>query len=460
MKLLSFLKVSSFLKLKGVFIIMSSNKGFFKENIAVGFMLFALFLGAGNIIFPPLLGQQAGDQFVISILGFLITGVGLPLLAIVAVAKNGGDLQILANRVHPVFGILFTSIVYLSIGPLFAIPRTGAVSYNIGITPFLTESQLDSWVPLFITTLIFFSITLYLAFNPTKLVDRIGKILTPALLIVILILAIKAFVTPMGEFGASQGDYINHAFSESFIQGYLTMDVLAALVFGIVIVQALQARGVKDTGKQVKVTIFSGIIAALGLSFVYISLSYIGATSVQATGYFEDGGQIIAAAARVLYGSFGNIVLSATIILACLTTSVGLLSANASFFARILPLLSYRAYLIMFTLFSFAISNVGLAKLVSISLPVLMMIYPIAIVLMTVALFAGRFNHARIIYALPLIVATVVGLNDGLKTAGIEIAAYDKLLNLLPLQEQSLGWLIPSIIACVTGIIISSINKK
>ncbi len=439
---------------------MSSNKGFFKENIAVGFMLFALFLGAGNIIFPPLLGQQAGDQFVISILGFLITGVGLPLLAIVAVAKNGGDLQILANRVHPLFGILFTSIVYLSIGPLFAIPRTGAVSYNIGITPFLTESQLDSWVPLFITTLIFFSITLYLAFNPTKLVDRIGKILTPALLIVILILAIKAFVTPMGEFGASQGNYSSHAFSESFIQGYLTMDVLAALVFGIVIVQALQARGVKDTGKQVKVTIFSGIIAALGLSFVYISLSYIGATSVQATGYFEDGGQIIAAAAKVLYGGFGNIVLSATIILACLTTSVGLLSANASFFARILPLLSYRAYLIMFTLFSFAISNVGLAKLISISLPVLMMIYPIAIVLMTVALFAGRFNHARIIYVLPLIVATVVGLNDGLKTAGIEIAAYDNLLNLLPLQEQSLGWLIPSIIACVTGIIISLINKK
>lgn len=439
---------------------MSSNKGFIKENIAVGFMLFALFLGAGNIIFPPLLGQQAGDQFFISIIGFLITGVGLPLLAIVAVAKNGGDLQILSNRVHPVFGIIFTSIVYLSIGPLFAIPRTGAVSYNIGITPFLTESQLDSWVPLFITTIVFFGLTLYLAFNPTKLVDRIGKILTPALLIVILILAIKAFATPMGEFGEAQGNYIGNAFSESFIQGYLTMDVLGALVFGIVIVQALQARGVKDVAKQVKVSIFAGIVAALGLSFVYISLAYIGATSVNATGYFEDGGQVIAASAKVLYGEFGNIVLSATIILACLTTSVGLLSANASFFARIFPALSYKGYLIIFTLFSFAISNVGLAKLISISLPVLMMIYPIAIVLMIVALFAGRFNHARIIYALPLIVATIVGLNDGLKTAGIKIAAYDNLLNLLPLQSQNLGWLIPSVIACVIGIIISLVNKK
>jgi branched-chain amino acid:cation transporter, LIVCS family len=439
---------------------MASNKGFFKENIAVGFMLFALFLGAGNIIFPPLLGQQAGDQFFLSIIGFLITGVGLPLLAIVAVAKNGGDLQVLSNRVHPVFGIVFTSIVYLSIGPLFAIPRTGAVSYNIGIIPFLPDSQVESWVPLFITTIIFFGVTLYLAFNPTKLVDRIGKILTPALLIVILILAVKAFVTPMGEFGEAQGSYISNAFSESFIQGYLTMDVLSALVFGIVVIQALQLRGVKDVSKQVKISIFAGIIAAIGLSFVYISLAYIGATSVDATGYFKDGGQIIAAAAQVLYGDFGNIILSATIILACLTTSVGLLSANASFFARIYPKLSYKAYLLIFTLFSFAISNVGLEKLISISLPVLMMIYPIAIVLMVVALFAGQFNHARIIYILPLIVATVVGLNDGLKTAGIEIAAYDNFLNLLPLQSQNLGWLIPSVIACVIGIIISLMKKK
>ena len=439
---------------------MSSKNGFFKENIAVGFMLFALFLGAGNIIFPPLLGQQAGDQFFISIIGFLITGVGLPLLAIVAVAKNGGDLQILSSRVHPVFGIIFTAIVYLSIGPFFAIPRTGAVSYNIGVAPFLSQAQAESWLPLFITTLIFFGITLYLAFNPTKLVDRIGKILTPALLIVILILAVKAFATPMGEFNEAQGNYITNAFSESFIQGYLTMDVLGALVFGIVIVQSLQARGVMQVAKQVKIAVFAGIVAAIGLSFVYISLAYIGATSVNATGYFEDGGQIIAASAKVLYGTFGSIVLSATIILACLTTSVGLLSANATFFARLFPKLSYKAYLIIFTIFSFAVSNIGLAKLISVSLPVLMMIYPIAIVLMIVALFAGRFDHARIIYALPLIVATIVGVNDGLKAAGIEIEAYNNLLNLLPLQEQSLGWLLPSFIAFVIGVIISSFNKK
>ena len=439
---------------------MFNNKGFIKENLAVGFMLFALFLGAGNIIFPPYLGQQAGDQFFISITGFLITGVGLPLVAIIAVAKNGGDLQILSNRVHPVFGALFTSIVYLSIGPLFAIPRTGAVSYSIGVETFLTDAQAESWIPLFITTLIFFGITLYLSFNPTKLVDRIGKILTPALLIVILILAVKAFITPMGEFGESQGNYISNAFSESFIQGYGTMDVLGALVFGIVIIQAIQARGVFEVKKQINIAIFAGIVAALGLSFVYISLAYIGATSPDAIGYFSEGGQVIAASAKVLYGDFGSIVLSAVIILACLTTSVGLLSANATFFARIFPRLSYQTYLIIFTIFSFAISNVGLSNLLSISLPVLMMIYPIAIVLMIVSLIAGRFDHARIIYVLPLIVATIIGLNDGLKTAGIAIEPLENMLSYLPLHEQTIGWLIPSIIATIIGIIIALIKKK
>lgn len=166
---------------------MNNFRKFVKDNLAVGFLLFALFLGAGNIIFPPLLGQQAGENFIPAIIGFLITGVGLPLMGIVAVAKNGGDLQQISSRIHPWFGIIFTSIVYLSIGPFFAIPRTGAVTYQIGIAPYLSNS--DSWVPLFITSFIFFAFCLYLAINPTKLVDRIGKVLTPALLMVILLLA-------------------------------------------------------------------------------------------------------------------------------------------------------------------------------------------------------------------------------------------------------------------------------
>lgn len=432
---------------------------FIKENLAVGFMLFALFLGAGNIIFPPLLGQQAGEEILPAIIGFLITGVGLPLLGIVAVAKNGGDLQVVANRIHPMFSLIFTAVIYLSIGPLFAIPRTGAVTYQIGIAPFLSEASQASWVPLFITSLLFFALVLYLSLNPTKLVDRIGKVLTPALLIVITLLAIKAFITPLGPIGESQGVYTTEAFSKGFIEGYLTMDVLASLVFGIVIVQSLQARGIMNRSQQVRITIFSGFVAAIGLAFVYISLGYIGATSSSAIGYFDDGGSIIAASAKMLYGSMGNVILSTVIILACITTAVGLVSANASFFNKLFPALSYKSLVIIFTLFSFIISNFGLSTLISITIPVLLFIYPISIVLMLLILFDKAFDRAPIVYTLALIATAFVGLYDGIKGAGIEIAWYENILSTIPLYEQNLGWLIPAIIGMAIGWIIHIMKK-
>lgn len=440
---------------------MFNKNSFFRQNLAVGFLLFALFLGAGNIIFPPELGQQAGGNIVISVLGFLITGVGLPLLAIVAVAKNGGDLQVLGNRVGAKFSLIFTSIVYLTIGPLFALPRTGAVSYSIGIAPHLSDSAQNSQLPLFITSLVFFAITFYLAYNPSKLVDRIGKILTPALIIVISLLAIKAFVTPLGEIGESKGKYAQTAFGEGFVQGYFTMDVLAALVFGIVIVQALQTKGIQDRKQQVKISIFAGIVAAIGLAFVYISLSYIGVTSPGAVGYLDDGGAILAAASKVLYGQLGSVILSATIILACLTTAVGLLTANAAFFAKVFPKVSYQTFLIGFTLFSFGVANFGLAKLISFSLPVLFIIYPLAIVLMVISLFGNAFNHSKIVYIFALIVTFFISVNDGLKAANINIEAYDNLFKNLPLYEQNIAWLVPAIVAALIGLIVQfAMNKQ
>ncbi len=432
---------------------------FFKENLAVGFMLLALFLGAGNIIFPPLLGQLSGSEIIPSMIGFLITGVGLPLIGIIAVAKNGGDLQIVANRIHPTFSVIFTSVIYLSIGPLFAIPRTGAVTYEIGIAPFLSEATNGSWIPLFITSLLFFAIVLYLSLNPSKLIDTIGKILMPALLIVITLLAVKSVLTPMGEIGEPQGVYVTKAFSESFIQGYLTMDVLASLVFGIVIVQALQGKGIVDRAKQVKITIFSGIIAAIGLSFVYISLGYIGATSVDSVGLLSDGGSIIAKSAQALYGSLGNIILSITIILACLTTAVGLVTANASYFNKLFPSLSYKLLAVIFTIFSFVISNFGLAKLISITLPVLLFIYPIAIVLMLLVLFDKAFGRDSIVYSLALIATAFVSLYDGINGAGIKITWYENVLSTLPLHDQSIGWLVPAIVGMIIGWIIHLIKK-
>lgn len=432
---------------------------FIKNNLAVGFLLFALFLGAGNIIFPPLLGQLSGENLLPAIIGFLITGVGLPLLGIIAVAKNGGDLQMVASRIHPVFAVIFTSVVYLSIGPLFAIPRTGAVTYSIGIAPYLSEAQAESWIPLFISSLIFFSICLYLALNPTKLVDRIGKVLTPALLIVILLLAVKSFITPLGSLQAPQGDYIEKAFSKGFIEGYLTMDALASLVFGIVILQSLQARGIMDRGKQITITIFAGIVAAIGLAFVYISLSWLGATSPTAIGYFDEGGSVISESAKVLYGFAGNIILSLVIILACITTAVGLISANATYFAKLFPKMSYKVLAVIFTLFSFLISNFGLATLIKITLPVLLFIYPIAIVLMFMIMVDKAWNRAPIVYSLGLIATAFVSLYDGIKGAGFKIEWYENIVSSIPLYSQSLGWLIPALVGIAIGWIIHLISN-
>lgn len=430
------------------------------ESITIGLMLFALFLGAGNIIFPPYLGQLAGDNILIALIGFLLTGVGLPLLGILAIAKAGGDLQTIAGRVHPVFGIVFTGIVYMAIGPFFGIPRTGTVAFEIGVAPFLAEQQQASSIPLFLFTLVFFAIAVLFASNPTKLVDRIGKILTPILILVIGLLAVKSIATPMGSINAPVGNYTTEPFFESFLQGYLTMDAIAALVFGIVIIQAIRSKGITDKTVILKTTAFAGVIAAAGLALVYLSLGYIGVTSVDAIGLQDNGGTIIAMSARILYGDFGGIILAAAILFACLTTAIGLISASAQFSTKIYPKIPYLTYVFIFAAFSTAAANVGLTQLLAISLPVLLAIYPLAIVLVILSFFDQLFGRKPFVYILPLALTGIISIFDGLRAAGIEVEAVDALLNNIPLNEQGIGWLIPAAIGTVIGVIIARIKMK
>lgn len=427
-------------------------------------MLFALFLGAGNIIFPPALGQGAGENLFIAMTGFLITAVGLPLLAVLAIANSNtgeeGGLQTIASRVHPAFGVIFTMIIYMAIGPFFGIPRTATVSYEIGIVPFLSSGAADTRWPLAIFTVIFFSITVALALNPAKLVDRIGKILTPVLFIVIGALVVKSFITPMGTIQDAHGEYINQPFFHSFVEGYLTMDVIAALVFGIIIINALKAEGVTQKGPVMKAMIIAGLIAAAGLTFVYLSLGYIGATSIEAIGLQDNGGAILALTSTVLYGGAGTAILATTIIFACLTTSIGLVSACAQYFVAIFPRLSYKAYVFLFAGFSAVIGNFGLTQLIAISLPILMMVYPLAIVLMILSFIDKSFSRQPIVYILALAATAFVSIFDGLKTAKIDVAPVTSILKHLPLYEQQIGWLVPAIIGALIGVVISFFMPK
>lgn len=433
-----------------------------QKNFVIGLMLFALFLGAGNIIFPPALGQMAGEHLFIAMLGFLITAVGLPLIAVLAIANAGGEsgLQVIAGRVHPLFGIAFTMTIYMAIGPFFGIPRTATVSYEIGIVPFLTGGAATSAWPLALFTILFFAMTIALALNPDKLVDRIGKILTPVLLLVIGCLAVKSFITPMGELGPAKGDYIDQPFFRSFVEGYLTMDVIAALVFGIVIINALKAEGVTKKGPIMKAMLIAGLVAASGLTLVYVSLSYIGATSVEVIGMQANGGTILSLASTVLYGPAGTFILAITIIFACLTTSIGLVSACAQFFEEIFPRLSYKTYVFIFAGISALFANVGLTQLIAISLPVLMMIYPLAIVLMLMSFIDKLFGRRPIVYILALIATAFVSVFDGLVAANIKVESIISLLEHLPLYEQQIGWLIPAIIGALIGVVITLFTPK
>ncbi|WP_078414048.1 branched-chain amino acid transport system II carrier protein [Priestia abyssalis] len=427
-----------------------------KETLAIGLMLFALFFGAGNMIFPPALGQTAGTNVWIATFGFLITGVGLPLLAVIAVSRTNGDFTEIAKRVHPIFGIFFTIILYLAIGPFFGIPRTGTVAFEIGVTPFLSEGLKENFFSLTAYTIVFFGITLWLALNPSKMVDRVGKILTPLLLGVLTLLVIKSLVTPMGDLQAPQERYMQSPFIKGFIDGYLTMDTIAALVFGIVVITSIKEKGITDSKALASICVKAGLIAAAGLVIVYVALSYIGASSPEAIGIKENGGAILTSVATHLFGSFGTVILGLAITFACLTTSVGLTTACGEFFAKMIPGLSYKTIVIFLTVFSAVIANIGLTQLISISIPILVFIYPLAIILVVLSFR----DFSREVYILPLIVSSVVSLMDSLKAFGITIAWIDRpFQTYLPFYNDGAGWILPAGIAAIAGYVISKVKS-
>ncbi|MEC1637703.1 branched-chain amino acid transport system II carrier protein [Schinkia azotoformans] len=433
----------------------------FKNTLSIGLMLFALFFGAGNMIFPPLLGQAAGTNLWPAIIGFLITGVGLPLLGVTAAALNGGDFEKISARVHPMFGIIFTLVLYLSIGPVFAIPRTGTVAFEISVIPFLNKELASNNASLFLYTIVFFGVTYWLSRNPSKLVDRIGKVLTPALLITIAVLVAKAIFSPMGSIPEPSEAYSASPFFKGFIEGYLTLDALAALVFAIVVFTAIKNLGITNPKTIAITTIKSGIIAVIALMLVYLSLAYLGATSASVVGEVENGGQILAISANHYYGIFGTIMLGLAITLACLTTSIGLVTSCAEYFNKLWPKISYQKFVLITSVFSMLVANVGLTQLINISLPVLMMIYPIAITLIILSFLDRYFGSARSVYIGGVLGTGIVSILDGFVFAGFAGENVKQILSsTLPLYSNGVGWVVPALIGVVIGYVFSLRQKQ
>lgn len=428
--------------------------------IVIGLMLFALFFGAGNLIFPAMLGQSAGENIWVANAGFLVTGVGLPLLGILAFGFSGKDnLQSLASRVHPIYGIVFTTILYLSIGPFFAIPRTGTVSFEIGINPFLSKSE--DPVALLIFTVIFFGLTCILSLNPSKIVDIVGKFLTPIKLTFIGILVVVAFIFPIAHFQAPTSDYAVHPFFKGFQQGYLTMDTLASFVFGIIIINAVKEKGATTKKQIMSVCVKATGVAAIILILFYTAISYMGASSVGKLGYLNNGGEVLAGVARYYFGSYGNLLLGLMMTVACLTTSVGLVTSCSAFFHSLFPKISYKMMAISLSIFSAIVANIGLTGLITISEPVLTMIYPLAIVLIALTFLHSLFNGRKAVYQISLLFTFIVSVFDGLNVAGFQIHSVNHFFDqYVPLYDVGLGWIIPAIIGGIVGYLISRPKHK
>lgn len=428
-----------------------------RAYIAIGLMLFALFFGAGNLIFPASLGQQAGSMTPYAVIGFILTGVGLPLLGILAVAKTGvRNVEELSGRVHPLYGLIYSVILYLIIGPIFATPRTGTVSYEIALRPFLGDTPPVWAEPIFLVA--FFAISLFIAIRPSKLVDRIGKVLTPILLLVILILIVASLLHPLGGYGQAIDKYatVGAAVGNGFLDGYNTMDALASLVFSVLVVDFVKMAGAKTPGEITGSTMKAGGVAALGLAFVYIFVANLGATSVEALGILDTGAPVLAKSADILLGSAGAIILAVIVLLACFTTSIGLITCCAQYFSSLYRKISYQMYAFIMALVSLGISMYGLKTIILAAIPLLMLIYPITIVLIFLAIGNGLFGNRRCVYVWTLGLTTIYGIVSALEAAKVSPSFIEGAFNAyVPLHGIGMGW----ILFAVAGLIIGLVNK-
>ncbi len=442
------------------------NKRLSRRNLFfIGTMLFGLFFGAGNLIFPVFLGQSAGKNIVPAVIGFLISGVGLPLLAVAAIGMSRTDGVFgLAAKVGRPFAYVFTVILYLGIGPLFATPRLATISYEIGLDPFIPNRY--QHVALAIFSVLFFGVAWLLARKPGRIMLYIGKILTPAFLVALVLLLGFVVIFPMGGVHAAPAAAYKHmAFSSGFSSGYMTMDALAGLAFGIVVVKAIQGLGVTKPQDIAIGTIKAGAISATLMAVIYAVLAYMGLTALGEFDRAANGGVIIAEIARYYFGTLGSLLTAIIVILACLKTGVGLITAFGDTFKELFPKLNYKWLILVAAGVPLLLANVGLNQIIMISVPFLDFLYPIAIVLILLGLLSRTFGDARIVYVVTIAMVTIPALLDGLNALptslhhGVlaQVLAFGQYL---PGFREGLGWTVPALIGFIVSVLIAKMNQR
>ena len=428
-----------------------------KNMLTISFMLFSLFFGAGNLIFPPFLGQNAGTHSIPAILGFLITAVVLPVLGVVVVARFDG-LEKLGTQVSRRFSLVFTLLIYISIGPGLGIPRAASVPFEMAVAPYLPEgTNLKIWMLVY--SAVFFLTALWLCFNPGKLVSRIGTFLTPSLLTLLCVLFFSFLFRGETNIAVPQAAYEKMAFLQGFSDGYQTMDTIAALNFGLVIASTLTGFGLTDKNSMLRHTVKAGFFAGSILACVYLMLTYMGMQSSGVYPIQENGAWTLRCIVYQLFGNPGAVLLAAIFTLACLTTCVGLINSISQYFSGLFQFLSYRGWVLVITGFSFLTSNLGLNAILSISIPILNAIYPVAIVLILLGLSHRLFDGNPYVYPFVVFGTAAVSAVYALDSAGLALGFVTKLCRLLPLYSQGFCWVSVAATALAASLLLQSLRR-
>lgn len=440
-----------------------------KETIFVASMLFGMFFGAGNLIFPVSMGQMAGSNMWQAAAGFLVTGVGLPLLGVAALGVSRQDGLLGASScVGRKYGVFFTCILYLTIGPFFAIPRCATVAFSVGVEPMLSKGSHAG--PLAVYSILFFAAVLFFSLRPGKILVWIGKILNPLFLCFLAVLVVRALLSPMGDIRrmVPEGAYQTGAFFTGMLEGYNTMDALAGLAFGIVVVNVIRELGITEPGAAAKNTIKAGILSSVLMAGIYVLITVTGAQSRGVFGISENGGVVLSQVAEFYFGKAGALILTATITLACLKTAVGLITSCGEMFETIVGgKIRYRAWAIGFTVLSLLIANLGLNTIIAYSLPVLMFLYPLAVTLILLTLCGKWFGNSQRVYQCVTAFTAVAAVFDFFKALPenmqtlLHVREITEIVQeVLPFSKLGFGWLCPAFTGLVLGLVLKRLKEK
>lgn len=427
-----------------------------KQFFIIAFMLFSMFFGVGNFIFPPVVGRESGENFYIAIMFFCLTAVTLPVLVVGAVAQAGGLVE-LTRRVDVGFSLVFMTLNYLAIGPMLGIPRAGNMPFEISIVPFLGEGSHALEQALYSAA--YFGLNYYMCLKPSRLTTALGKYLTPALLSLIILLFVVGFFVLPTNFSAPSGGYVNSPASTAFIAGYQTMDALAALAFGVLVTKALKSNGISGHGLMVA-TIKAGIFAGAVLASIYFMLGYMGAITASSISQNSQNAQFLSDISNLVFGSGGRVVLGGISFLACLTTTTGLIGAVSAYFESILPRISYKKWVLIWTILSFGVANIGLNEILKISIPILIALYPIAIVLILLSLINSFIDGSKLVYKSCVYLTAAIGVVNALDHAGIKLGFITTTVQSLPFYSQMLGWVVPAALCFVITYMLHYILAK